>query len=312
MNTMITNVLSKASVIAGKSALKLRAAGPTIAIVGGIGCGVVATVWACKQTLKLEETMQPTKEKLMEIKSTMEEIYEDDMTPAELKENITYAKKDLTKTYFTGAWDIAKLYAGPVALGITSLALISGSHIVLNRRLAASSATIQALTEALKAPNANIKRELDEHEVKYREVTKDGDEVLSNASDHIDSVGSYSPYARIFDESCVGVWQKDAGTNLFCLRTAEKMLTQKLQSRGYLFLNEAYEALGMSPRKEGQVVGWMLGKGDDYVDFGLNDWEAHPGAEHFVKGEERSVVVDFNVDGCILDNFEQNVGYITG
>jgi hypothetical protein len=46
-------------------------------------------------------------------------------------------------------------------------------------------------------------------------------------------------------------------------------------------------------------VGWVVGDcGDGFVDFGVFEGDRYMGME-FVKGDERSVVLDFNVTGVI-------------
>lgn len=71
-------------------------------------------------------------------------------------------------------------------------------------------------------------------------------------------------------------------------------------------MNEVYEMLGFPITKAGASVGWIYNKdepvGDNFVDFGiynLNSQKAHD----FVNGYERSIVLDFNVDGPIIDMF---------
>ena len=50
------------------------------------------------------------------------------------------------------------------------------------------------------------------------------------------------------------------------------------------------------------MVGWVMSKdnGDNYVDFGIYDMN-NPAARRFVNGAERSILLDFNVDGVIYD-----------
>lgn len=110
----------------------------------------------------------------------------------------------------------------------------------------------------------------------------------------------YSNYARFFDEACAA-WTKDSELNLMFLKMQENYLNDKLRARGYLFLNEAYDALGLPRTKAGQVIGWIFDEnnpyGDNYVDFGL----CSEGNKEFVNGRENSILIDFNVDGNILD-----------
>jgi len=59
--------------------------------------------------------------------------------------------------------------------------------------------------------------------------------------------------------------------------------------------------LGIERSSAGSVVGWTLtrdgGEGDDYVDFGM--FEA--ANANFINGTERSIILDFNVDGVIYN-----------
>ena len=56
--------------------------------------------------------------------------------------------------------------------------------------------------------------------------------------------------------------------------------------------------LGIPKTKAGQVVGWIKGNGDDFIDFGIFDIHREK-ARDFVNGYERSILLDFNVDGEI-------------
>lgn len=124
-------------------------------------------------------------------------------------------------------------------------------------------------------------------------------EVLASLAESkpLDSV---SMYARFFDESCAG-WSNDSNVNLVYLRQQQNYANNLLKSRGHLFLNDVYNLLGIPKTKEGQVVGWVYDvdnpMGDNYVDFDIYA-ERNQG---FVNGYKKSVLLDFNVDGCILD-----------
>ena len=114
-----------------------------------------------------------------------------------------------------------------------------------------------------------------------------------------------SDYARIFDEYCVG-WSKDAEYNLMFLKAQQAHANDLLKSKGHLFLNEVYDMLGMRRSRAGQVVGWIYDESrtdrDNFVDFGIYDLN-NEAARRFVNGYERNIILDFNVDGVILDQF---------
>jgi hypothetical protein len=55
------------------------------------------------------------------------------------------------------------------------------------------------------------------------------------------------------------------------------------------------------PRTQaGAVVCWVRGQGDDFIDFGIFDGN-DDATRRFVNGCERSILLDFNVDGVIYD-----------
>ena len=110
----------------------------------------------------------------------------------------------------------------------------------------------------------------------------------------------HSIYARFFDEGCPA-WTKDASTNLMTLKFWQNYANDLLKIRGHLFLNEVYDMLGIPRTKEGQVVGWIYNVnnpvGDNFVDFDIfSDRNTD-----FVNGYELTALLDFNVDGNILE-----------
>lgn len=113
---------------------------------------------------------------------------------------------------------------------------------------------------------------------------------------------TFSQYARFFDEACVG-WNRDPKTNLIFLKNRQEYANDLLKTKGYLFLNEVYDLLGMRRSQEGQVTGWIYDKenpiGDNFVDFGLN--KDNKIAQDFIMGFGNTILLDFNVDGNILE-----------
>ena len=138
-------------------------------------------------------------------------------------------------------------------------------------------------------------------------VKINGVEVFKQENEY-DSTKEKSPivdasvYARFFDETS-SAWTKDSEWNLMFIKQVEDYCNIKLKKVGCLFLNEVYEMLGMSKTKAGQQVGWVYDEdnpiGDNRVDFGIFT-EDNKG---FINGFENSILLDFNVDGNILDKF---------
>ena len=109
-----------------------------------------------------------------------------------------------------------------------------------------------------------------------------------------------SNYARFFDDGCPG-WSNDPEYNLSYLKQQEHWCNEMLQKKGYLFLNDVYDILGIPRTRAGQIVGWIYDEknpiGDNYVSFNIYNI---PSNEDFVNGYKKTCLLDFNVDGEIL------------
>lgn len=110
----------------------------------------------------------------------------------------------------------------------------------------------------------------------------------------------FSTYSRYFDEGCVG-WTKDSEYNLCFLKIQQEYANELLKRRGHLFLNEVYDMLDIPRTKAGAVMGWIYDKehpyGSNFVDFGLGSERNRD----FINGRDNVALLDFNVDGNILD-----------
>lgn len=146
------------------------------------------------------------------------------------------------------------------------------------------------------------------HNIKAKEIVEtvigeDGKEKEVKKTVNVMDPPMPSEFARFFNESC-GSWSKEAEYNLMFLRAEQNYANDRLRARGYLFLNEVYDRLGIPPTKAGQIVGWVYDPdspdGDSYVDFGIYD-VYNERSQDFVNGYERNILLDFNVDGNILD-----------
>jgi hypothetical protein len=111
--------------------------------------------------------------------------------------------------------------------------------------------------------------------------------------------GDLSQYARVFDDVSSKEWNRDPETNLFFIKCQQNHLNDKLQAKGHVLLNDAYDALGLSRTSAGCVVGWVKGNGDDFIDFGLFRRDNMDEMHSFMIGENRAIWLDFNVDGLV-------------
>lgn len=69
-----------------------------------------------------------------------------------------------------------------------------------------------------------------------------------------------SQTARLFDDTNLN-WVPEIPMNILFIKAQQNWLNHKLQTRGFVFLNEAYEALGLAWTTEGQLLGWILEDG---------------------------------------------------
>ena len=118
----------------------------------------------------------------------------------------------------------------------------------------------------------------------------------------VDGDATPSMYAKFFDEANPN-WKSDAAMNRIFLSHIQNMMNDRLILQGHLLLNDVYDALGYPRTSAGSVVGWVLnrygGSGDDFVDFGIFGDEYDISKRLFVNGDERSVRLDFNVNGTV-------------
>ena len=293
-----------------KTGLKLKKHSPEMLVIGGVVGMVGATVMACKATTKLSAVMEESKQNIETIHNYVEENgFSEKYTEED-------SKKDLSIVYIQSAMKVVKLYAPAVLVGTVSVAAVLGGHNILRKRNVALAAAYTAVDKSFKEYRGRVierfGKELDKElrfNVKAKEFEKtvtneDGtEEVVKEIANVADPGNLYSDYAKCFDDGCKG-WEKDPELNLMFLRRTQDYANERLQRKGYLFLNDVYDMLGIPQTKAGQIVGWVYDEknpiGDNYVDFGIYDINKEKNRE-FVNGYERTIWLDFNVDGNILD-----------
>lgn len=300
-----------------RAGLMLKKYSPEILVTVGVVGTVASTVLACKATTKISMITDETKDQIDKIHLAGEkgEINTANGIVPYTEEDL---KKDTTIIYAQTAIKFAKLYGPAVAVGTLSIASILAGHNILRKRNVALAAAYTALETSFKDyRNKVVERfgaELDK-ELKYNltaktiemtETDEKGKEKTVSSTVMTadeDTLAKYSPYAKFFDESCVG-WEKDPEYNLMFVRRQQDYANEVLKAKGHFFLNEAYDLLGIDRTKAGNIVGWIYDEnnsnGDGYIDFGIYDIYKEANRK-FVNGIEKSILLDFNVDGPILD-----------
>ena len=106
------------------------------------------------------------------------------------------------------------------------------------------------------------------------------------------SLNVISQYGKTFDSNNP-LFHTDMEYNLAFIRWVQEAVTFELKEKGIVILNDVYDLLGFDRTKLGAVTGWTYKKdnpnADEHVYFDIIR----------IDGED-TLLLDFNVDGCIL------------
>ena len=302
-----------------QTGFQLKKHSPEILIVAGIVGTVTSAVMACKATLKVNDILEETKTQVEQVKT----VIADETIPEE-KYSEEDGKKDLAIIYAQTGLKFVKLYGPAVILGVLSITSILASNNILRKRNIALAAAYTAVDTSFKEYRSRVverfgkalDREL-RYNIKAKEIEEKtinpetGEEetttkIVQTTDKSTDFSEMYSDYARCYDAGCIG-WEKDAEKNLYFLKCQQRYANDILKIRKWVTLNDVYDMLGFPRSQAGQVVGWVYDEdnpqGDNYIDFGIYDLHKE-GCRDFVNGIERSIWLDFNVDGYIFDKIK--------
>lgn len=287
MNLRITKTASMA-------ALKLKKNSPQLLFGAGIAGTVATVVVACRATLKAQKVAEEHASSIAEVETDRLRLQQD----PEIHKQAVVALWTQTSIQY------ARLYGPAFVLGVTSIACLTKSHTILTSRNTAVMAAYAGLDKAYKQYRTRVVEELGENKDRDFANGRAEKEVVDydkKGNPKVEIYDTADPnakhlYGRFFDETNRH-WDKDHGYNHTFLENQQKWANIELKKHGFLFLNDVYKLLGFEKTKEGQMVGWVYDttEGDGYIDFGFNRYP------EFVAGFERSVFLDFNVDGIILD-----------
>lgn len=275
---------------------------PEILVISGVIGSATAAVLACRATLRLEDVIDPHKEELAYLHAD--------------KTSETY-KKDIAATYGKMALDLIKLYGPSVTLGIASAGCIFASHNMMSKRNMALASAYSALDEVFNKYRNNVKEKFGDavdQEMRYglkeetvEEIVTDEDGKKKKVKSKVQVLNSKdlgSPYAVLFVRPNPN-WENDKVYRDNFIHCQESYANDLLVANGYIFLNDIYKNLGFEPTKAGQFVGWTYDdpnngeeNADNFVAFDVHDIS--------VRDENSgelipAVIIDFNVDGNIID-----------
>ena len=310
MNTELVNKMTRTF---HKVGFKLKKHSPEILVVAGVIGAVTSAVMACKATLKVNDIIDETKETIEDIhycigkglKTADGEEYTQEV-----------ANKELAIVYIQTGWKFAKLYGPAVLLGAASIGCMVGSNQILRKRNIALGAAFTAMDKSFKEYRGRViekfGKDLDRElrfntkakQIEETVVDENGKEsTVTKTVEIVDPNVTHSIYSVVFCEGNTG-WTKNAELNKVFLLQQQNYANDKLRLNGVLTLNEVYDMIGAPRTAYGQLAGWVYTEdssvGDNFVDFGIFDINSEKKCD-FINGIERSIILDFNCIGNILD-----------
>ena len=283
----------------GRGLLMTKKYSPTILTAVGVVGMVGTTILASRATLKLEPIVAELNDQKILIKDVQKHLQSEELVTDQKQ------RKEITKAYVKSTKALVVLYGPTITLGLASISCVVAAHGIMHKRNVALVAAYKVVEDAFMKYRHRVIEEFGEEKDQeyrrgvYTEVSVDKETGKKTKQKAMDPNG-HSQYAKFFDEGNEN-WQREKSYNLFFLRSQQNFANDLLHSRGHMFLNDIHDMLGMERTSAGAVVGWAITKdGDNFVDFGVYDFESEM-ARAFVNGDERSILLDFNVDGVIYD-----------
>lgn len=305
---------------------------PQILIGVGIACGVAAVVTACKATLKVAPEVKEAKAQMDDLDNSEgieafvefqnNRRQEQGLEPIEMTDDEVKKEKRKLARHIVGV--CAKYYAIPAGFMVAGTAAILCSYKIINGRLLRTAIAYESL-------QISYKKLKD-----YREkvVERYGSEVDQEIWKETGHTGHTETKTRINEETgeeetydeFVPNEQKNMPWNSEYaieyknqshaphmdyeqLRTLQNWFNDRLSTRGYVFLNEVYEELGVRPKGKYVGLGWISREffpngytGDGYIDFGVFGNDLTKLTQDTIawrNDEADTVILDFNIDGPI-------------
>lgn len=293
--------------MSNKVAFWVKKNSPELLLASGIINSAAAIILACFATKKLDTVLQPSNKKIVEIHTKMD-----------AKEiSIEEGRKQLAKTYAKTAVGVGALYAPSVLAYGLSVASMVGSHNILQGRNLALAATVTTLKNSFDAYRGRVRDKLGE--AKEKAIFEKNEKTLTEAEKKtVTDMKNYKtnavdPFRVFWGVGNPGFDVTHPELNCHRLLQIEQFANTKLQSKGYLFLDEIYEDLGITAEYAGEelfkaahIIGWIYDPNDktrdNYVSFGIHlpNGELTPELKQLNNGKEDLILLNFNCDGDIL------------
>lgn len=275
-----------------RTGYKLKAKSPEMLLILGGITFVSTVVVACIQTVKYsEEVLDEHERRMLEIDNSLEiaeeQAKEDGSNSPSY--SIEEAKKDRCKTWGNTVVGFGKVYAPVVLLGTISLTCFLASYNIMRKRNVALTIAYGALEKAFNEYRGRVRDELgdevDRH-FKYGYEKVNGRIAKTNDDGTVDVVSDEISVLHPEDDDENGVikdldgnlrflfapetskfFQPSESLNDVTIAAARNLSQLDLDCDHYICLNQVLKRLGIDPVGDGQIIGWVKGFGDPYIDF---------------------------------------------
>ena len=301
--------IRKALIVAG---IKAKKVAPHAMVVLGIGGIIYTLVDACIKSRKLDEQIEEEVEAVEAAKEEFEaaeEEYEVADTE-EAKAAYKAAKKIFKKAKRNLYKKIGRCYLKTIVLGLLSIALIGGSHVMLTEKLITTTAALVAIETDYNDYRAAVREKYGqeaEDEIMYGRQLKDGEMTVKDPETGEDVKKpikvakwreGHSVYAMAFCKSmCGSMFADNHYYDSQTISNMVSMLEKTYERDKIVFAQKAYEYMHHPVTKEIIGAGWIKGARphDDEIRVSVI-----PTVFEFVPGEmENGYIIDFNVIGKV-------------
>lgn len=241
---------------------------PTICVVTGVICMGAATVVACITTAKkLDDVLDKHNAEMEKIRKVKELDEKGELT--ETKDDPKFVRKATAGVYMKTFGRCMRVYAPSALLMFGGAALIFWGHGIILKRHAIAVTAYQTLQDRFTKYRERVADEVGEsrekalfHGTTKKLMPKDGEEgefkTVEEREVVVDNANNLSAWSFIFDcANAPHTWTRLPGDNYMFLIGMQNWANERLQSKGYLTVNQLLEQLGMTPVVEGQFKGWI-------------------------------------------------------
>lgn len=308
MNTKVTRSL-------GKLKLTIRKNIPTITTIVGVA-GVVGTgILSARGAYKSVKAVDEHKKRMEQLRANKDSF-----------DSLKEYNKEVVSVYTETGKEMAKSYWPAALAGAVTVASVITTHKVHRKRYLAMTglymASLQAFNEYRRRveDKYGVEAERDLYfgrtteEVVTVETDKKGKEKTS-----VEIVKKSDPKrdptfsTLLIDINDKAWYYGRPESTYYFLVNAQRFLNEKLQAKGYLFLNDVLTALEKPEIPEGQFIGWIYDpdrgeKNDNCIDFGLMEnspFFDKENVELFLNGKNEYVYITLNHDGTMFDRITE-------